>query len=197
MPEDPIGRGQLQSPAGNRGAVVVLLQGGVLGHSKNGMEGLSPCIALFGIHRALLYCMLPACPTNGRLLAKRDQGRPFQNDPGCVNTQALSTRIALCIVTSISRSSAEDRAQGIVLPAQVDDYGTDENPGLWEDLLGLDSRLKELDAEIAFLAEKHSVAKPLQQLRVVVGPMIATARWPQLAAQHNSSTAGGWQQPWA
>ena len=46
--------------------------------------------------------------------------------------------------------------------------------GLWEDLLGLDKRLKELDAEIALIAESDPVAKRLQQLRGV-GPMIATA----------------------
>jgi transposase len=46
--------------------------------------------------------------------------------------------------------------------------------GLWEDLLGLDKRLKELDAEIALIAEADPVAKRLQQLRGV-GPMIATA----------------------
>jgi transposase len=46
--------------------------------------------------------------------------------------------------------------------------------GLWEDLLGLDKRLKELDAEIALIAETDPVAKRLQQLRGV-GPMIATA----------------------
>lgn len=52
MPEDPIGRGRLQFLAGNRGAVVVLLQGVVLAHSKNGIDGVSPCIELFAIHRA-------------------------------------------------------------------------------------------------------------------------------------------------
>lgn len=46
--------------------------------------------------------------------------------------------------------------------------------GLWEDLLGLDKRLNELDAEIAQIAETDPVAKRLQQLRGV-GPMIATA----------------------
>ena len=46
--------------------------------------------------------------------------------------------------------------------------------GLWEDLLGLDKRLKELDAEIALIAETDPTAKRLQQLRGV-GPMIATA----------------------
>jgi transposase len=46
--------------------------------------------------------------------------------------------------------------------------------GLWEDLLGLDKRLKELDAEIALIAERDPVAKRLQQLRGV-GPIIATA----------------------
>ena len=46
--------------------------------------------------------------------------------------------------------------------------------GLWEDLLGLDTRLKELDAEITRIAEADPVAKRLQQLRGV-GPTIATA----------------------
>ena len=46
--------------------------------------------------------------------------------------------------------------------------------GLWEDLLGFDKRLKELDAEIALIAETDPVAKRLQQLRGV-GPIIATA----------------------
>jgi transposase len=46
--------------------------------------------------------------------------------------------------------------------------------GLWEDLLGLDKRLKELDAEILLIAEADPVAKRLQQLRGV-GPIIATA----------------------
>jgi transposase len=46
--------------------------------------------------------------------------------------------------------------------------------GLWEDLLGLDKRLKELDAEIVLIAEADPVAKRLQQLRGT-GPIIATA----------------------
>jgi transposase len=45
---------------------------------------------------------------------------------------------------------------------------------LWEDLLGLDKRLKELDAEIALIAELDPIAKRLQHLRGV-GPIIATA----------------------
>ena len=46
--------------------------------------------------------------------------------------------------------------------------------GLWEELLGFEKRLKELNAEIALIAENDPVAKRLQQLRRV-GPMIATA----------------------
>ncbi|MDQ9169387.1 IS110 family transposase [Oxalobacteraceae bacterium R-40] len=46
--------------------------------------------------------------------------------------------------------------------------------GLWQDLLGLDERIKELDREIALIAQTDPVAKRLQQLRGV-GPIIATA----------------------
>ncbi len=46
--------------------------------------------------------------------------------------------------------------------------------GLWEDLNGLDQRIKVLDAEIEVIATTHPDAKRLQQLRGV-GPLIATA----------------------
>ena len=46
--------------------------------------------------------------------------------------------------------------------------------GVWDDLLLLDSRVKELDQEIAAIAATDPVAQRLQQLRGV-GPMIATA----------------------
>ena len=46
--------------------------------------------------------------------------------------------------------------------------------GFWENLRGLDKRLKKLDPEIAMIAETDPVAKRLQQFRGV-GPMIATA----------------------
>jgi transposase len=46
--------------------------------------------------------------------------------------------------------------------------------GLWQDLLALDERIKELDREITLIAQADPVAKRLQQLRGV-GPMIATA----------------------
>lgn len=46
--------------------------------------------------------------------------------------------------------------------------------GLWDDLLLLDGRVKELDQEIAAIAAADPVAQRLQQLRGV-GPMIATA----------------------
>jgi transposase len=46
--------------------------------------------------------------------------------------------------------------------------------GLWEDLLTLEDRLKELDKEIEKLARSNEVAKRLQQLRGV-GPIVATA----------------------
>ena len=46
--------------------------------------------------------------------------------------------------------------------------------GVWNDLLLLDQRVKELDQEIAAVAAADPVAKRLQQLRGV-GPMIATA----------------------
>ncbi|MGB5470391.1 MAG: IS110 family transposase [Woeseiaceae bacterium] len=46
--------------------------------------------------------------------------------------------------------------------------------GLWDDLLTLEDRLKELDNEIEQLARSNEVAKRLQQLRGV-GPIAATA----------------------
>jgi transposase len=46
--------------------------------------------------------------------------------------------------------------------------------GLWQDLLGLDERIRELDREITLIAQTDPVAKRLQQLRGV-GPIIATA----------------------
>lgn len=46
--------------------------------------------------------------------------------------------------------------------------------GLWQDLLALDERVKEMDREIALIATTDPVAKRLQQLRGV-GPIIATA----------------------
>jgi transposase len=46
--------------------------------------------------------------------------------------------------------------------------------GLWQDLLMLDERIKELDREITLIAQTDPVAKRLQQLRGV-GPVIATA----------------------
>jgi transposase len=46
--------------------------------------------------------------------------------------------------------------------------------GLWQDLLGLDERIKELDREIICIAQTDPVARRLQQLRGV-GPIIATA----------------------
>lgn len=46
--------------------------------------------------------------------------------------------------------------------------------GLWQDLLNLDERIKEMDREIALLASTDPGAKRLQQLRGV-GSIIATA----------------------
>lgn len=46
--------------------------------------------------------------------------------------------------------------------------------GLWDDLLTLEDRLKELDKEIEKLARSFEVTKRLQQLRGV-GPLVATA----------------------
>ncbi len=46
--------------------------------------------------------------------------------------------------------------------------------GLWQDLLALDERIKEMDHEIALIATTDPLAKRLQQLRGV-GPIIATA----------------------
>ena len=46
--------------------------------------------------------------------------------------------------------------------------------GLWNDLLALEDRLKELDKEIEQLARSSEVTKRLQQLRGV-GPLVATA----------------------
>lgn len=46
--------------------------------------------------------------------------------------------------------------------------------GLWQDLLTLDERIKDLDREITLIAQTDPVARRLQQLRGV-GPMIATA----------------------
>jgi transposase len=46
--------------------------------------------------------------------------------------------------------------------------------GLWDDLLTLEDRIKELDKEITQLANSHEVTRRLQQLRGV-GPMVATA----------------------
>jgi transposase len=46
--------------------------------------------------------------------------------------------------------------------------------GLWDDLLTLEDRLKELDKAIEKLARSNEVAKRLQQLRGV-GPIVATA----------------------
>ena len=46
--------------------------------------------------------------------------------------------------------------------------------GLWDDLLTLEDRLKELDKEIEKIARSNEVAKRLQQLRGV-GPIVATA----------------------
>ena len=46
--------------------------------------------------------------------------------------------------------------------------------GLWDDLLTLEDRLKELDKEITRLANSNEVTRRLQQLRGV-GPMVATA----------------------
>ena len=62
--------------------------------------------------------------------------------------------------------------------------------GLWEDLLGLDKRRKELDAEIALIAEMDPVAKRLQQLRGV-GPIIATA---MVASVGNATQFGNGRQ---
>lgn len=46
--------------------------------------------------------------------------------------------------------------------------------GLWEDLLGLDQRMKDLDKDIDSIAKSDPTAHRLQQLRGV-GPLIATA----------------------
>ncbi len=46
--------------------------------------------------------------------------------------------------------------------------------GLWNDLLTLEARIKELDKEIGKIARNNEVTKRLQQLRGV-GPLIATA----------------------
>ena len=46
--------------------------------------------------------------------------------------------------------------------------------GLWDDLLTLDDRIKELDKEITRLANSNEVTRRLQQLRGV-GPTVATA----------------------
>lgn len=46
--------------------------------------------------------------------------------------------------------------------------------GLWDDLIALDLRIKELNNEIELIAKEHPVAKQLQQLRGV-GPLTATA----------------------
>jgi transposase len=46
--------------------------------------------------------------------------------------------------------------------------------GLWDDLLTLENRLKELDEEIERIARSNEVAMRLQQLRGV-GPIVATA----------------------
>ena len=46
--------------------------------------------------------------------------------------------------------------------------------GLWDDLLTLEDRIKELDKEITRLANSNEVTRRLQQLRGV-GPMVATA----------------------
>ena len=46
--------------------------------------------------------------------------------------------------------------------------------GLWDDLVAMDERMVELDAEILEIAKTDPVAKRLQQLRGV-GPLIATA----------------------
>lgn len=46
--------------------------------------------------------------------------------------------------------------------------------GLWQDLLAMDKRMAELDAEILGIAKTDPVAQRLQQLRGV-GPLIATA----------------------
>jgi len=46
--------------------------------------------------------------------------------------------------------------------------------GLWDDLLTLEDRIKELDREITRLANSNEVTRRLQQLRGV-GPMVATA----------------------
>ncbi|MFN8985216.1 MAG: IS110 family transposase [Burkholderiales bacterium] len=46
--------------------------------------------------------------------------------------------------------------------------------GLWQDLLAMDKRMAELDAEILEIAKTDPVAQRLQQLRGV-GPLIATA----------------------
>jgi len=45
---------------------------------------------------------------------------------------------------------------------------------LWEALLRVEERIRDLDREIARIAERHPVAKRLQQLRGV-GPLVATA----------------------
>lgn len=46
--------------------------------------------------------------------------------------------------------------------------------GLWDDLVTLDNRIKEVNSEIEQIAKTHPVAKRLQQLRGV-GPLVATA----------------------
>jgi len=61
--------------------------------------------------------------------------------------------------------------------------------GLWNDLLTLEDRLKELDKEIEKLARSNEVTRRLQQLRGV-GPLVATAM------ASNTAKADRWHLPW-
>jgi len=64
--------------------------------------------------------------------------------------------------------------------------------GVWNDLLLLDQRVKELDQEIAAVAAADPITKRLQQLRGV-GPMIATALLASVGDASQFTKVGRWQ----
>ena len=94
--------------------------------------------------------------------AKANQIRGLVGEYGLVAPQTL-----LALRRAIPEW-LEDAENGLT------DYFRSVLHGLWDDLLSLEDRLKELDKQIETLARNNEVTKRLQQLRGV-GPIVVTA----------------------
>jgi len=94
--------------------------------------------------------------------AKANQIRGLVAEYGLIAPKELShLRVALPLWLDDVQNGLSDRFRRLL-------------NGLWGDLLALDTRVGELDREIALIAQADPMAKRLQQLRGV-GPIIATA----------------------